>query len=83
MRNSKNTKEKLGVYLGDKILFNNQICWVYGFSGGSKSRECVVRNIWGELIKSKQRNNSLSLNYKMFNVQNHSNGWLHILITTN
>ena len=79
-RNKKNTKEKLGVYLGDKILFDNQICWVYGFSSGDKSRECVARNISGELVKSTQRKNSLSLNYKTFKVKNHSNGWLHILI---
>lgn len=80
LRNKKNTKQKLGVYLGDKILFDNQICWVYGFSGGDKSRECVARNISGELIKSKQRKNSLSLNYNSFHVCNHSNGWLHFCI---
>lgn len=82
IRNKKNTKEKLGVCLGDKILYGNQIGWVYGFSGGDKSRECIARNIDGELIKPKERKNSLSLNYKNFKVLNHSNGYLYYTFVT-
>ena len=75
-RNNKNTKFKQGIYLGDRVLYKNVKGWVYGFSGGNRSRECVIRNIDGAIIKSICRKNSLSINYKDIKVLNHCNGWI-------
>lgn len=74
-RSNKNVKFKYGIYLNDKVKYNGQTGWVFGFSGGDKSKECIVRNIDGEIIKMPNRNNSLSIKMKELDLICHNNGW--------
>lgn len=79
-RSAKNTKERFGFYIGDKVKYKNKIGWIYGFSGGEKyGKECLVRNINEELIRSDDRKSSLSISMNNLNVLQHGNGWLYSL----
>lgn len=74
-RYNKNVKFRNGYYLNDEVIFNGRHGWVYGYSGGEKSREFLVRDIDGELIKMENRKNSLSLNGGAISLLRHNNCW--------
>jgi len=77
IRSAKNTKERFGFYLGDKVKYKDEIGWIYGFAGGEKyGKECIVRDINEELIRSKGRKASLTVAMSNLIVLGHSNGWL-------
>jgi hypothetical protein len=76
VRSAKNTKERFGFYLGDKVEYNGEIGWIYGFAGGEKyGKECLVRDINGDLIKMTDRKASLTIAMSKLKVLNHNNGW--------
>ena len=54
-RNVKNVPSRNGWYMNDMVLFDNKIGWIYGFSGGEKGKECVIRDINGENIRDSRR----------------------------
>ncbi len=74
-RNNKNVKYRNGVYLNDMVKYNGIYGWVYGFSGGERSYECLARDVDGNLIKMIDRTNSLSLKRSAFIIMYHNNGW--------
>lgn len=76
-RNNKNVKYRNGTYLGDAVIYNGLSCWVYGFASGERSRDCVLRDLDGKMIRAIDRVNSNAVDSKNFRIKNHSNGWLY------
>jgi hypothetical protein len=77
-RNSKNTKYRKGFYLGDKVRYEDQTGWVYGFAGGERyGKECVVRDITGNYIKKIGRKESCTIDIKCLTVVCHNNNWIY------
>ena len=75
-RNVKNVPSRNGWYMNDMVLFDNKIGWIYGFSGGEKGKECVIRDINGENIRDSRRvkyNPNVSF-YKLTFIC-HNNNW--------
>lgn len=79
-RFNKNVKYRKGYYLNDEVVYNGQHGWVYGYSGGDKSNEFLVRDIRGELIKMNNRKNSLTLNGNSIALTRHNNTWEYRLM---
>lgn len=75
IRNNKNVKLRHGIYLNDKLKFKDQIGWVYGFSSGEHSYECVLKDSEENIIRMPTRTNSLSVNTKQCKLVCHNNGW--------
>lgn len=75
VRNNKNVKHRNGYYLNDEVVYKGRHGWVYGYSGGEKSREFLVREIDGVLLKMDNRKNSLTLNGGCISLVRHNNGW--------
>lgn len=71
-RNTKNVKFRNGYHLNDKVKFEDQIGWISGFS----SKECFLRDINGEIIKTKRRKNNINVNMKEIVLVTHNNGWI-------
>jgi hypothetical protein len=74
-RNNKNVKYRNGYYLNDEVTYNYRHGWVYGFSGGEKSKEFLVKDIGGNIMKMLERKNSLSINGKHLRLVRHNNNW--------
>lgn len=75
VRSVKNIKRRNGFYLNDMVKFSGKRCWVYGFSGGEKSTECILRDLHGIIVKMPSRANSLSVNTKEVEFCSHNNNW--------
>jgi hypothetical protein len=80
IRNNKNVKYRNGFYLNDRVKYNNVDCWVYGFAGGDKSKELVLRNIGGNIIIMPERKNSVTVHNKKVNLICHNNNWQYTLM---
>jgi hypothetical protein len=74
-RANKNVPFRNGVFMNDMIKYNNQTGWVYGFCGGERSHDALIRNAEGNLIKMTERKNSLSIYMKKAKIICHNNGW--------
>lgn len=70
-RNSKNTKQVKGFYLNDKILYNNQIGFITGFTGKSA---CYIKDIWNNYITIPNKNYK-QVNLKELVFTEHNNNW--------
>ena len=55
--------------------YDKQVGWVCGFAGGMNGRECIVRNIHGEIIKSAHRKNSVTICAFNLRLKSHGNNW--------
>ncbi|MDD3021976.1 MAG: HNH endonuclease, partial [Alphaproteobacteria bacterium] len=75
VRYNKNVKYRNDYYLNDEVIYGEKCGWIYGYSGGEKSREFLVRDISGDLIKMSNRKNSLSLNGSCIKLVRHNNNW--------
>lgn len=74
-RHNKNVKQRAGFHLNDEVLYNGQRGWVYGFSAGGKSKEILVRNIGGDIIKMPERKGSISIRGDALKLICYNNGW--------
>jgi hypothetical protein len=79
-RHNKNVKYRNGYYLNDEVICEGKHGWIYGYSGGEKSKEFLVRDISGDLIKMESRKNSLSLNANAIRCVRHNNGWSYAVV---
>jgi len=75
VRNNKNVKSRHGIFLNDKLEFEDRVGWVYGFSSGEHSYECVLKDNEEKIIRMQARKNSLSVNTKQCKLICHNNGW--------
>lgn len=80
-RNVKNVPSRNGWYMNDMVLFDDKVGWIYGFSGGEKGKECVIRDINGENIRDSRRvkyNPNVSFSKLMFIC--HNNNWQYVIL---
>lgn len=73
-RNEKNTKERLGVYLNDEVIFRGKRGWVSSFTGSSVR----IWDISGEYIKMQEKNYSQVPISKVRRLS-HNNGWQYCI----
>ncbi len=71
----KNVKYRNGYFLNDEVKYKNQKCWVYGFSGGDKSKDCILRDINGNIIKMPTRKSNVSVDMTNTSFVCHNNNW--------
>ena len=79
IRNNKNIKYRNGYYLNDMAKYNGIVGWVYGFSSGKYSRDCILRNIDGEIIKMPTRKNSVTVHMTEAEIICHNNSWQYTI----
>ena len=80
-RRNKNVPCRAGWYMNDMVLCENKTAWIYGFGGGEKGKQCLIRDINNEIVRtsnlsSKTPNEAMS-NLKLIS---HNNKWQYILI---
>ena len=81
-RNVKNVPSRNGWYMNDMVIFDNKIGWIYGFSGGEKGKECVIRDINGENIRdSKRVKYNPNVKFSDLKFICHNNNWQYQIIT--
>ena len=80
IRNNKNVKARHNIWLNDKLQYQDKCGWVYGYSGGESSYECILRDISGEMIKMTDRKNSLTVNMHRCKLLCHNNGWQYCIL---
>lgn len=81
-RRNKNVPYRAGWYMNDMVICEGQIGWIYGFSGGSAGKECVVRDIKGEIIHIIGRKvNVPSVNMSSLKLMSHNNNWQYCILT--
>lgn len=79
-RNVKNVPYKLGWYMNDMVKFRNNIGWIYGFSGGSKGNECVIRDISGNIVRDCLRSkNNPCVKFSDLKLICHNNNWQMVI----
>lgn len=81
MRHNKNVKYRNGYFMNDEVIYGEKHGWVCGYSGGVKSREFLVRDISGVLIKMESRKNSLTLNGSCITLARHNNNWQYCIVS--
>ena len=81
-RNVKNVPSRNGWYMNDMVLFDNKIGWIYGFSGGEKGKECVIRDVNGENIRDSRRvKYNPNVKFSDLKFICHNNNWQYQMIT--
>ena len=81
-RNVKNVPSRNGWYMNDMVIFDNKIGWIYGFSGGEKGKECVIRDINGGNIRdSKRVKYNPNVKFSDLKFICHNNNWQYQIIT--
>lgn len=79
-RNVKNIPSRNGWYMNDMVKFRNNIGWIYGFSGGSKGNECVIRDISGNIIRDCLRSkNNPCVKFSDLKLICHNNNWQMVI----
>lgn len=75
-RRNKNVPSRAGWYMNDMVLCEGQVGWIYGFSGGDVGKECIVRDINGEIIHNTGRKSSVpSVKMSSLQLLCHNNNW--------
>lgn len=81
-RRNKNTPCRSGWFMNDMVSFQNKIGWIYGFSGGECGKECVLRNINGEIIRdSKRVKNNPNVKFADLKLICHNNNWQYEILS--
>lgn len=76
IRSNKNVPFRNGVYMNDMAICEGKVGWIYGFSGGDKGKDGILRDINGEIIRISNRNEkSTSVPFKSLNIRCHNNNW--------
>lgn len=80
-RRNKNVPCRDGWFMNDMVYFNGNIGWIYGFSGGDMGKECVLRDINGEIIRDSRRV-KCNPNVKFFDLKFicHNNNWQYKIV---
>lgn len=82
IRSNKNVPFRNGVYMNDMAICEGKLGWVYGFSGGDKGKDCILRKINGEIIQVSSRNKrSTSVPFSALDVKCHNNNWQYCINT--
>ena len=80
-RRNKNSPYRAGWFTNDMVSFQNKVGWIYGFSGGESGKECVLRDINGEIIRdSKRSKNNPNVKFSSLKFICHNNNWQYKII---
>lgn len=80
-RRNKNVPYRSGWFMNDMVSFRNKIGWIYGFSGGECGKECVLRDINGEIIRdSKRSKNNPNVKFSDLKFICHNNNWHYQIV---
>ena len=80
-RNNKNVPSRNGWFMNDMVSCEKQIGWIYGFSGGDKGKDCIIRDIEGKIIhNSFRKSNSTSVAMSTLKLLCHNNVWQYRII---
>lgn len=80
-RKNKNVPCRSGWFMNDMAICNGQVGWIYGFSGGDTGKECVLRDINGEVIRGKGRSKSNpNVTFSSLKFICHNNNWQYQII---
>lgn len=80
-RRNKNSPCRAGWFMNDMVSFQNIIGWIYGFSGGESGKECVLRDINGEIIRdSKRSKNNPNVKFSDLKFICHNNNWQYQIV---
>lgn len=80
-RRNKNAPYRSGWFMNDMVSFQNKVGWIYGFSGGESGKECVLRDINGEIVRDSNRSKS-NPNVKFIDLKLicHNNNWQYYIL---
>lgn len=81
VRNNKNVPYRNGFYMNDMVECERKIGWIYGFSGGENGKNCIVRDIYGNIIKTQnmsERNVNVAMKDLKFIC--HNNNWQYCIL---
>lgn len=80
-RRNKNSPCRAGWFMNDMVYFQNKVGWIYGFSGGEVGKECVLRDINGEIIRdSKRSKNNPNVKFSSLKFICHNNNWQYQIV---
>lgn len=80
-RRNKNSPSRAGWFMNDMVSFQNKIGWIYGFSGGKSGKECVLRDINGEIIRDCRRSKSNpNIKFSDLRLVCHNNNWQYQIL---
>ena len=81
-RKNKNVPFKAGWYMNDMVDCEGKIGWIYGFGGGNVSKICVIRNIYKDIIHSKNTSkNTPNVSLSCLKLLSHNNNWQYSIVT--
>lgn len=81
VRNNKNVPYRNGFYMNDMVECEGNIGWVYGFSGGENGKNCIVRDINNDFIKtSNMSKRNVNVAMKDLKFICHNNNWQYSII---
>ena len=81
VRNNKHVPYRNGFYMNDMVECERKIGWIYGFSGGENGKNCIVRDIYGNIIKTQnmsERNVNVAMKDLKFIC--HNNNWQYCIL---
>ena len=80
-RRNKNSPCRAGWFMNDMVSFQNKVGWIYGFSGGESGKECVLRDIDGEIIRDiKRAKNNPNVKFSDLKFICHNNNWQYQIV---
>ena len=81
-RKNKNVPFKAGFYMNDMVICEGKVGWIYGFSGGNSAKDCVLRNVNGDIITNASRKaNCPCARLSSLKLICHNNNWQYIVLT--
>lgn len=81
MRSNKNVPFRNGIYMNDMGICEGKVGWVYGFAGGEDGRECIFRDINGDMIKLPIRNKrTTTVPFSSLQILFHNNNWQYQIV---
>jgi hypothetical protein len=81
-RRNKNVPNKAGWFMNDMAVCEGRIGWIYGFSGANKSKDCVLRDIEGNIITNASRKAGVQcVRLSSLKLLCHNNNWQYVILT--
>ena len=80
-RRNKNVPFRAGWYMNDMALCEGKVGWIYGFGGGEKGKQCILRDINGEIIRTSNLSPK-TMNVALSNLKLlcHNNNWQYAVL---
>ena len=81
-RRNKNVPYKAGWYMNDMAICEGKVGWIYGFGGGNSGKQCIFRDINGEIIRTSTVSpKTPSISLSKLKLLCHNNNWQYIVLT--